>query len=281
MPRKRPTRAKTTRAKPKLNDTDEVVNGMTAEERKAKLASITKDFDYNVENICTQYDEELEALQSEIEKHFYHIRCKLSSMELQLTVEKYIEFTLSEEEEKQDTVTMPMSRTTANIPSSLQNSKNALSKYKSRQMIETIPEEGGSGGQQTTTKRQGRKRVAANKGQGVTFNAEPLSSAQNNFITPAAQRNFATTGWGATPLVTPKFDPRLPITPANSRKVKPGEVAMSLAGSPLNVESTGRSKTLVLNNGEEIDIEIPDRANINSLMSTLRDIMKKGQDAQT
>ena len=48
MPRKRTTRAQTTRAKPKLKETeDEIINGMTAEERKSKLESLIKDFDYN------------------------------------------------------------------------------------------------------------------------------------------------------------------------------------------------------------------------------------------
>lgn len=58
-----------------------------------------------------------------------------------------------------------------------------------------------------------------------------------SYETPAnAPRNMSMLGWGATPLVTPKFDPRLPVTPANQRRPKPDEVAMSLAGSPLNVD---------------------------------------------
>ncbi|XP_060564475.1 borealin-like [Ruditapes philippinarum] len=281
MPRKRTTRAQNTRATPKLKHLeDELVNGMSVEERKSKLDGLIKDFDYNVENVCRQYEEEREILLKEIEKHFYHIRCQLSPMELQMTVEQYLDFTLSEDAEKEDTVTMPLS-TTSHITSSLQNSKNALSRYRSKQTIETIPEEGGTGVPQTNSKR-GRKKPVGNKGQGVSFIApQPLSAVHNSYITPASQRNIATTGWGATPLVTPKFDPRLPITPANSRRLKPGEVVMSLAGSPVNAENNSRSRTLVLNNGEEIDIEIPDRANIDSLMSTLRDIMKKGQDAQS
>lgn len=279
MPRKRATRAQTTRAKPQLknSDEDELVKEMTAAERKAKLENIIKDFDVNVENIRKQYEEELEAMENEIDKHFYHIRCKLSSMELKMTVEDYIDFTLSEEGEKENTETTSVSRPTSEL-ASIQKSKNTLSKYRSRQMIETIPEEGGTGGQHTTVKKPPR-RGPTSKAQGVTFNAEPHSShVPNSFVTPAMQRNIATTGWGATPLVTPKFDPRLPITPANSRQVKPGEVVMSLAGSPVNVENNSRSKTLVLQNGEEIDVEIPDRADIHDLMSTLREIMKKGKD---
>ncbi|KAH9514341.1 hypothetical protein Btru_028806 [Bulinus truncatus] len=39
--------------------------------------------------------------------------------------------------------------------------------------------------------------------------------------------------WGQTPLITPKFNPFLPLTPENERDIKPGERLMSLAGSPV------------------------------------------------
>lgn len=49
------------------------------------------------------------------------------------------------------------------------------------------------------------------------------------FVTPAAR---AVT-YNNTPMVTPKFDPRLPLTPALLREPKAGERIMSLSGSPI------------------------------------------------
>lgn len=58
-----------------------------------------------------------------------------------------------------------------------------------------------------------------------------------SYETPAnGPRNMSVLGWGATPLVTPKFDPRLPMTPGTQRRPKADEIAMSLAGSPLKVD---------------------------------------------
>lgn len=276
MPRKRTTRAVNTRAKPKLKDSDETVNGMTAAERKARLDSLIKDLDLNVENVLRQYEEELVTLEKMIDQQFYQIRCKLSPMELQMTVEEYIEFTQSQGEEQVDTEVMKPA--VLPVTSALINSKNALSKYSSlrKHVIDTIPEEGDGTGLTTVQKKQKKKRGATNQANGVTFNAEPLSTVHDNYVTPATQRNLAVTGWGATPLVTPKFDPRLPITPANARRLKPGEIGVSLAGSPLAME-TDRNKTLVMNNGEKIEIEIPDCTDIKTLMSTLRGIMQKNE----
>ncbi|XP_078380728.1 borealin-like isoform X2 [Oculina patagonica] len=49
------------------------------------------------------------------------------------------------------------------------------------------------------------------------------------FVTPAARA----VAYSNTPMVTPKFDPRLPLTPALLREPKAGERIMSLSGSPI------------------------------------------------
>lgn len=51
------------------------------------------------------------------------------------------------------------------------------------------------------------------------------------FVTPSAGRGAV--AYGHTPIVTPKFDPRLPLTPALLREPKAGERIMSLSGSPI------------------------------------------------
>ncbi|XP_077982445.1 borealin-like [Glandiceps talaboti] len=62
------------------------------------------------------------------------------------------------------------------------------------------------------------------------------AALNHSFITPAVhtgRHNAITAGWD-TPAITPKFDPRLPVTPAVLREPKAGERIMSLAGSPLS-----------------------------------------------
>lgn len=64
--------------------------------------------------------------------------------------------------------------------------------------------------------------------------------------TPAASSMSKTAIW-ATPAVTPKFDPRLPITPAipGARPFQEGEPVMSIRGSPLLIdENRQKGKTV-------------------------------------
>ncbi|EDO31403.1 predicted protein [Nematostella vectensis] len=85
------------------------------------------------------------------------------------------------------------------------------------------------------------------------------TKTENQFVTPAASRlpqNYQ------TPFVTPKFDPRLPITPAFLREAKAGERIMSLSGSPLANRSApetveafipiGEGKTFQLSSATEL-----------------------------
>ncbi|KAH3778533.1 borealin-like [Dreissena polymorpha] len=272
MPRKRNTTAASTRAKPKLppSDADELVNGLTYEQRKEKLTNIVHDFKLNVAELTKQYEEEMERMKKMVDKHFSQIMLKLSPRELQMTLEEYVEYL--DAEEKDEIAPLPSTATSAILTEPplqrLQNIQSTLSKYKNRRAIDTIPEEGNSS-ETTTVKKTTRKKTVV-KGKGVTFNAdEPI----NSFVTPAAgSRNMSMLGWGATPMVTPKFDPRLPITPAMKRNVKPDELIMSMAGSPVNID---RKMTIIADNGEEIDVMLPERSTISDMQRILGRIVNK------
>lgn len=74
-----------------------------------------------------------------------------------------------------------------------------------------------------------------------------------HFATPAVRG----IPYSNTPMVTPKFDPRLPVTPALLREPKVGESIMSLNGSPI-VNSAPASNTpqlsISLGNGRRIQL---------------------------
>ncbi|KAL5020959.1 hypothetical protein ScPMuIL_000114 [Solemya velum] len=115
----------------------------------------------------------------------------------------------------------------------------------------------------------------------------PPSTHRSVLKTPVMQSQ-GLSGW-ATPLVTPKFDPRLPITPSQLRDAHPGEMLMSLDGSPLNNPADGKDRTVKvkgrtltlnidLSDSGEIDpaaLEDMSRSQINSLLHALRTVNQK------
>ncbi|WAR13429.1 hypothetical protein MAR_027609 [Mya arenaria] len=242
MPRKRNTTAPTKHAKPVLSASheDDLINGMSQKQSEDKMKGILNDFRLNVEQCKQEYEEESEAVKKAINKHYTQIMLKLSPRELQMTLLEYIEYTDQEGEEEPTAVP---SQPPVSVPSSLQTSKDALSKYKTMRLIDTIPEEGQTAG---------------------TSAVKPL----------AGSRNMSVLGWGATPMVTPKFDPRLPVTPAMKRQMQPDETLMSMAGSPVD---PGRRTTVVAADGDKVNITVPESMHIGELqefMSMLGKIIK-------
>ncbi|XP_059153352.1 uncharacterized protein LOC131939179 [Physella acuta] len=83
-----------------------------------------------------------------------------------------------------------------------------------------------------------------------TPSSKPKRQGKNSAMPPPTNKNSVLrqvtpstrmrTRYGQTPLITPKFDPNLPLTPENIRDVKPGERLMSLAGSPVQVEKVNK-----------------------------------------
>lgn len=66
--------------------------------------------------------------------------------------------------------------------------------------------------------------------------------SKGQFVTPAPR----CLPHSNTPMVTPKFDPRLPLTPALLREPRAGERIMSLSGSPIVNHGTATSSPQVL-----------------------------------
>lgn len=82
--------------------------------------------------------------------------------------------------------------------------------------------------------------------QNTRENMAPPSTARTGrrtkMTTPLHSGSLKATGW-ETPLITPKFDPRLPCTPAMLREAKPGERIMSMAGSPISNKAPAIPRT--------------------------------------
>lgn len=299
MPRRRATKAQTTRDKPKMSATSDEINEMTKDARAAKLANFLSDFDVTVGNLRIKYEEHLMQQERHIEEGFRLIKMKLSKSVKMTPLMKYLEQTMAEEEEEKDDL--------ADLPSDSQDFafnnplsvQQTISKYRSQAVIhDTIPEDGSS--TDTSTQARKKKRQAQKS---VVFNgANPTPQTGSRYITPAMQRSMQCLDWGATPAVTPKFNPRLPITPGLKRQPKPGEILMSLAGSPIEVESSakrqprraqGKTLEIQIPEGGEYNamlenLEIPDTIDMNSLpedkfkqmMTVFTEIMKKGAAAK-
>ncbi|XP_046552880.1 borealin-like isoform X2 [Haliotis rubra] len=109
------------------------------------------------------------------------------------------------------------------------------------------------------------------------------SSLRSRYRTPS-QRSMATSGW-ETPLITPKFDPKLPYTPAGVRDPRPGERLLSITGSPVSnpadpaVKLTGKGLSFHINDIDDLenaDIDIPED-HIKKVLSVFTNIMKKAK----
>jgi hypothetical protein len=98
-----------------------------------------------------------------------------------------------------------------------------------------------------TTSRKTRKTKKADEmpaGQ-QTVRRGRARKASSSLMTPAVQPHPSSTLMMTTPMVLPKFDPKLYQTPAVLKRVpKPDEVVMSIDGSPILMSSTEESGTL-------------------------------------
>lgn len=98
------------------------------------------------------------------------------------------------------------------------------------------------------------------------------TTTKNQFETPAANKGKAGLMQAGlnlnTPMVTPKFDPRLPVTPACLREAKRGETIMSMSGSPISNPTKldcNLPGILTLGNGKVLDVNTSDDSTIEDL----------------
>ncbi|VDI01693.1 Borealin, partial [Mytilus galloprovincialis] len=161
------------------------------------------------------------------------------------------------------------------------------SRLNSIRMYDTISEEGPADNSMmaSTKKKTGVKKARKGKNSSILANISntmpppvmpppPSSAYRNGYFTPV-NRGLAAAGWD-TPMITPKFDPRLPVTPTQMRDAKPGEQYMSLGGSPIRNPVSMMQK--VLRDQPELlqQFNSPDR--ITDVLSALSDIIGKAKE---
>ncbi|XP_050398261.1 borealin [Patella vulgata] len=274
MPRKRPTRVNN-RAQPKCPEGDEG-KSLTEDERMEKLRIFTKDFDMRFNEILEKMEKDKTNIMKTIESRLH---CQIMQLPGYIRKMKLKDFIASG-----GTVKGVLAPSQITEPSSLNISgklAQTISKLNPNIFCGVIPEEDEAAtpcAEKRTVKRTATKKTTVRKSSrkrntkgNESYLAPPPSSSRLR-MTPAG-RTMSSAGW-ATPLITPKFDPRLPFTPGLVRDPKPGERILSMAGSPINnptdtkkgrstIKAIGKSKLrkLVSNTNikEELDdIEIPD-----------------------
>ncbi|PIK34480.1 putative borealin-like [Apostichopus japonicus] len=232
MPRKRRTKL-THRSKPKQPD-DDSSHSMPEDEEKDRLESFLKDFDIEVEKRVKAMRSQMKSLCSSIHHAFNleilrlpsHVRdMKRSELFGEKEVDEIKEEVSSSVDkllaEQLQTDTAPLKDGT-----STQNKKG-----RTRKKTATTKKT-----KRATTAR--RKKTIQDENDPTSTVVKPTrqstraSARKRQFETPANSVNFSYQGYD-TPFMTPKFDPRLPVTPAMARQPKKGEVLMSFAGSPV------------------------------------------------
>ncbi|XP_031559776.1 borealin-like [Actinia tenebrosa] len=255
--RKRTKLQQARRKRPALPEGD-LETSMNDEERRQKLEVYLQDFDVQVKSRIIKMRSQANSLNSMIKNAY-----KLEILKLPPNIRKMkvVDY-LAQGGKVNDTALQEASKIVTNMTDavfqnaprapledvtnvdSLQTPARSTRKKKAKPAEVTEP---ASTGRALRSTRK-RKNVAMSpsckaksKAQKVDDSAMPppqsttrttrsnASKVNNQFVTPAA------TGRGKlqTLFVTPKFDPRLPVTPALLREPKAGERIMSMSGSPL------------------------------------------------
>ncbi|OWF39636.1 borealin-like [Mizuhopecten yessoensis] len=277
MPKKRATRMQGAKSKPKVQ-LDRVGEDLSEEEKGKKLDVYLQDLKIRVSEQNRKLAKDLENMLSLIDKKFLWDLSRLPIAVRKMTLEEFISCggTVDLAEKHLDIQEDNMSSLT------LSAMKIGKLSHLQPHIFETISEEEGATPSCTFT----QPRTAARRGR-PAMNT-PMSHMMK---TPAMGRSMSATGW-ETPLVTPKFDPRLPMTGNMKRAAKPGEIIMSMGGSPIqNPTRLGgkgnirkRGKTLTVDVDPECELEnlvIPDnipKAQLSQLVGVLQDFIKKAKN---
>ncbi|XP_071085384.1 borealin-like isoform X1 [Haliotis cracherodii] len=308
-PRKRTTRINK-RAKPKAPEGDEG-KSLTEQERERKLEVFLQDYDAKVETALKIMEDKINQLTKSVIVRLKGEIIQLPQKVREMTMDDFIasggtvqcalEY-LEMKSQEQDTGgfgrACPMSSQLVRTIS--QKRPNLLS--------ETIMEEQGASptpAQNRRKKATGRTTVKKSKHLQESSVYRPSavmnSSLRSKYRTPS-QRSMAASGW-ETPLITPKFDPKLPYTPAGVRDPRPGERLLSITGSPVSnpadpaVKLTGKVGSLAptsadtafrftgkglsfhindIDDLENADIDIPED-HIKKVLSVFTSIMNKAK----
>ncbi|XP_041376110.1 borealin-like [Gigantopelta aegis] len=110
-----------------------------------------------------------------------------------------------------------------------------------------------------TTGRRKQYGTGANKMRG---HQEAMSAIKSSFKTPHTTHVAA--GWD-TPLITPKFDPRLPFQSHNSRDPKPGERLVSLQGSPVAISNKQGPHVKLTDNHLTLNVDLTEELTLDDI----------------
>ncbi|XP_048732218.1 borealin-like [Ostrea edulis] len=282
MPRRKLTRATKTRKTSRVSDGNEVE--ITNKAEREKLETYLRDFDARVERKLQLFEQKRSNL-FKLFRSFHHTeKLELGKTVLDMTLAEYAELSDPKTEPEKENIKADDAQVEEedeflpDVPAHLRR-HFSRAKETNLNIQDTIMEDDvfTANGNKTNKKPDsGLRRLASVKScmpppsPGMPFKSRFLGSAQKKFQTPL-NRNLADAVWSNTPLVTPKFDPRVPLTPAETRQAKPGEILMSLHGSP--VHSNNHSNALKLKvkqkrNTVRLAIDLPgetEKAEIDSL----------------
>ncbi|RUS90300.1 hypothetical protein EGW08_001898 [Elysia chlorotica] len=246
MPRRRTARTKAPSPKievPGLTVTDE----MSKKEKEEQLEIYLKDFNFKVKNALRKFNVEVVRKKWRI-KNFWDLHLQLIPCNLRdMTLEEFaaaggtLESVIKHEDEKKDEIYMKIDERVGKFPAHKGTTDKLGSIDEDGSGEYTQQDEDTANADKSKRPKRARTAKAPSTVMGPPVRQSSRAS-KSKYATPAAG-GFTRGGWGATPAVTPKFDPRLPITPDNIREMKPGERLMSIAGSPVQVNG-GRRKAV-------------------------------------
>lgn len=249
MPRKRRTKL-TKRTKPKLPDEDSAYT-MSEEEEKAKLESFLKDFDIEVEKRVKAMRSQMKTMCSTIHQAFNleilrlpsHVRDMKRSQffgekeadqikeEFSNSVDQLLASSLSQLKSAPP-VEKDGNGETLQDGTSTQNRKGRTRKKTAVAKKRTVKATTTTRKKRITQDENNPPATATRSTRQSTRSTRASARKQQQFETPANTASLSQLGYD-TPFMTPKFDPRLPITPAMARLPKRGEHLMSKTGSPV------------------------------------------------
>lgn len=261
MPRRKVTRAAKTRKTSRVSDGNDLEISNKAE--REKLEIYLQDFDTRVEHKLQKFEQIRSNLFHQLRSLHQRGKLNLGKTVLEMTLLEYAakisdcETELDKENENADDAAVEEEDEL--FPDVPENLRRHFSRAKTSHLNvqDTIMEddvftENANRASKKPIPDSGMKRFASIKkcmpppSPSMPFKSRFLGSAQKKFQTPA-NRTLADAGWSNTPLVTPKFDPRVPLTPADARRAKPGEILMSLDGSPVQSNSHSRAYSVIAN----------------------------------
>ncbi|GFS00498.1 borealin-like [Elysia marginata] len=205
---------------------------MSKKEKEEQLEIFLKDFRYKVKHTLSTFRIEAARVKLRIRNLWDMQLQQIPSSLWDMTIKDFaaaggtVESVLKRKEAMKDEIYMKIDQRVGKIPSPL----TSITEEGSDEPLQQV-EQATAVRKLTRAKRTTAARAASSAK--VPAVRQSARASRSKFATPADRLPRGV--WGPTPVVTPKFDPRLPVTPENIREMKAGERLMSVAGSPVKV----------------------------------------------